>query len=417
MELKYPHISSGYLGIKTSKATLNSAFFAEILDHSYDFNNRITFVQRVPRIDFFTELSQLETKKFQNIFLHKLGHIKSHNFYRQNFSKIDNSSYILNWLNVLIRLGQSKFILNLEPHQSFSIEDCLEFQLIQEQAKIELSLSNNVPISLVSLLTLTEKMRYMDIDPYIKLYALSRIIVNVMRHKAEINNPQLIINYTNDILELLRYYEKDSFRANILKSIIYRGIAMVDYFGVELQNKWLELSEFYARNIKPLNIVETIVAKDNLCTCLQTLSKWNMHKKQFIKAENNLCEITFINSLDSTAYSELGLFLMKLDRHEDASMNFKKASELGPPGVGMNTYFYAKYLQKVGKPAEAIKMFYECIAYDPVAISPWLEIFEYHVHQNNNYELNNVAKHILFNTQLVEQLEIDELKKIRSYYK
>lgn len=413
MQFNYPNVSKGYLGITDTSSTLSSASFAEIMINGHDFKCRLPFVQRVPKFDFFTELLSLETNEFKAEFSDKIKVIKEGvlNYWAK---KRTHDFSIINWLNILLRFGQSPFLVTLSLPDNINLELQLEFQLIQEQAKIEINLSNDEEVSLTSIITFTEKIKVLNIDPKFIMYALSRVVVNGARHHV-LKDTTLLVEYTKLILDLLGNFKEDSFRVNILRSMLYRGIAMVNDFGVEQQSEWLKLAEQYARNIIFTNKLEKIVMLDNLYTCLQTLSKWNGYLNKTLDAEHNLKEMISINPHDSTAYSELGIFLMKLNRYEDAAINFKKSVELGPPGVGMNTYYYAKCLQLLGKSTEAIQMFYNCISYDELAISPWLELFEHHVNHSDQVQAKDIANKILMNIELVEQLDPEELDKLKSY--
>ena len=415
-KLHYPNISSGFLGIETKDASLASSFYGEILHANYDFSKRIVFPQRVPKNGFFEELCQLETHNYHEIFSKKTQLIKDTllsliNQYQTN----NNFPPIINWLNVLFRFGQSGFITQLNAPTDLPLENLLEFQLMKEMAKIEVSLSNDELLNLDHLIQLTEKIKSSPIDIKIKMYALGRVIVNGARHgsKNVKNNPTS--EYTNNIIELLASFNEENFRAQILKSMLYRGIAMASIFGVDQQSTWLKNAESIAREINGQSTTEKIAAQDNLYTCLQTQSKWNSHLQLFKEAENNLREMISINPFDSTAYSELGFFLMKFNKHEEAANNFKLAIKLGPPGVGMNAYYYATCLQQLGKNEDAVSAFYQCISYDHHAISPWLELFDYYVTNDKTDETRKIAKHLLSTKTLREQLEPEEIEKLEHY--
>ena len=73
MELRYPGISSGYIGEKNNNQTLNSKFYS-LLHKNFENiavqndDGVILITQRIPRSGLFDELYKLETSRYQNAF-------------------------------------------------------------------------------------------------------------------------------------------------------------------------------------------------------------------------------------------------------------------------------------------------------------------------------------------------------------
>lgn len=178
---------------------------------------------------------------------------------------------------------------------------------------------------------------------------------------------------------------------------------------------WLfnrKISDILSDTPKSLMEIEKIIYIDNLNTCLQSLAKWHTHQQDFQKAEACLREICKLDPFDSVGYSEMGLLLNRLERFEEAKNYFENAVKLGPPGVGMNIYFQAKCLEKIGKTEEAVKLLKKASNIDKNAVSPLLDLFNYY-RNINNIEMLKIAKSILASAILSEQLEPHELQNFQ----
>src|SRR5262249_2251073 len=132
---------------------------------------------------------------------------------------------------------------------------------------------------------------------------LNRIIVFTYRHHVSIDDTQLN-HFLSMHISHLNDYQSKTFSDSILISTAYRGIAMAHDLGNSKQEEYLFLAENYARNAAYQNKIERLIMIDNLCTCLQTLSKWYEFKKEFINAENCLREFCEIDPYDSVGYCE-----------------------------------------------------------------------------------------------------------------
>jgi len=246
---------------------------------------------------------------------------------------------------------------------------------------------------------------------------LNQIVVNFYRHQEN-------TFYQNEILELAKYFltliakfNEPYFMHIFYSSIAYRGIAMVHPFGQERQEEFLTKAEQLARNLKGNTELEKMVAADNLYTCLQTMSKWQFHRKKTKESENYLLEMISIDPYDSIAYSELGFFYIKTESYENAVTQFKKALDLGPPGTGMNAYYYAKCLEKLGDEPNAVAMLYQSAEIDSQALSPWLDLMNYFGNKGQHHKAIEIANHINKTPILMEQLEEDEAIIIQNLIK
>ena len=155
--------------------------------------------------------------------------------------------------------------------------------------------------------------------------------------------------------------------------------------------------------------LEQILAKENLYTLLQTISKWNASSGKIKQAEYNFQEMINLDLHDSTAYSGYAFLLFDEKRYLEASIYFKLAYYQGPPAVGMNLYYYAQCLELSGhNKREIVNILYEVTEIDTDALSPWLDIFQYAKNINDMNQTKKIAVKILSNTTLYEQLTTNE---------
>lgn len=413
LTFRYPNLSAGYLGIESDKATLNSAFYAKIYNEVNPIDHSIIFPQRVLKKDFFDEISMLEGDIFSDQF----------KVFRFDLSKRlqkillnlhDNSIELINSLNLLLRYGLFEDIcaINSEEIKGYlDPSDFIEVNLIKEIARFRLS-SNDDPNMQVNALAqlgdivLSEN----NLTKRIKVLVLNFLVVIAYRYGAKFNYEKHLSKFYQKLIDLITENHEEEFGSKIRESVAYRGLAMVKEIGQEMQSEFLQKAESIARNIRAKSgTLEDIIAKENLYTCIQTLSKWNMYRKKPNLAEINLNEMISIDPFDSTAYGELGFFLLNNDRYDEAAEAFDKAARLGPPAVGMHTYYYAKCLQAMNRDNDAAKILYEVTKLDKNAVSPWFDLVEHNVNIKNPEEAKKIAERILNNQIYKEQLDDEEI--------
>jgi tetratricopeptide (TPR) repeat protein len=402
--------------------TLNAQYYSRF----YDLLNKnpniassiLVFPQRIPRKGFFTELYELETTEYRKNLDSVINHLTS--THHKSFIKLiddateDNARQYINWSYILMRYGCFETIVKNHPEK---YDGCykLEIELIKETAKIEDALSNEKIAPINGLLKLTEK--FID-DPnstlYEKIKLLNQLVVHFYRHDRDINQQQRIFDLSKLLVEYLEKYQNENFINKHLCSIAYRGVAMASKFGTELQSSFLNKSLELAKAMQPVTELEEIVAAENLFTITQSLAKWHILNDDLKTAESCLLELTSIDPNDSTGYSELAFFYLNQHKYQEAETNFKKAMSLGPPGTGMNTYYYAKCLEQLEKHDEAINYLHLSTELDKYAISPWLDLLELHSKEKNPNKMREIATYILSNECLMEQLDKNEIIHIKN---
>jgi tetratricopeptide (TPR) repeat protein len=423
MKYKYSNLSCGYSGDVCKDLTLNAKFYSELFNESSFrsgmLNATIPLPQRIPRNGFFQELYALETEYYKKQFdslMNKI--IKNHTVSLENileFQSNENVRNYLNWSNILIRYGKFENVIYYFPEKDVGYHQ-LEVLLLKATAEIEMCLSHGKSFSLDRLLELAE--RFIDCiksKDYGKIKLLNQLIVYFHRYQKGNESIIKIFNWSKSLLSLLKKYETNNFLNAHLCSIAYRGLAMVPEFGIETQSSFLNKAYNLAIHIQPKTEIEKVVALENQFTCKQSIAKWNLRNNKIEEAEASLIELTLIDPYDSTGFSELGLFYIQLENYAKASQFFYKALELGPPGVGMNTYYYAKCLEQLGETQDSIKYLHKTTEVDKEAISPWLDLMSLYEKNNNENQCRHIANFINTNKVLMEQMEDNEIAYIKNF--
>jgi len=411
MKLIYPHITAGYLGYKNTDATLNSEFFSEYLNYN-EKNNITIFPQRVLKKDFFKEIMMFEGKNVaQKILDFGLN-------LREKLKNIllngDEPRYVINLLNILLRYGLFEEIINLKVkklNNSFDSSDLLEIELLQEISRQRLRGSMNTTASLNNLKKLALKaLNDNTLSERIQLLVLNYVIVISYRFGPPSLDYQTYSKKCYEkIIDLLEHQNNIGFSLSIRRSVAYRGLAMIKEIDLSLQNDFLLKAEDSARNVIPNGKLESIVAKENLYTCLQTLCKMNMNFDKFDAANKNLLEMIQLDPLDSTGYGEMGFLHYSQENYEEALHYFNQGANLGPPAVGMHRYYQAKCLQALGQNDDAVKILLRVLEIDKEAVSPVLDLYEYSLNIKQISEAKKYAALILTNAIYKEQLDQDEI--------
>ena len=246
----------------------------------------------------------------------------------------------------------------------------------------------------------------------VSISVMNRIIVFACRHQAQIDD-EILKKLLDVHVQEVNECDSTHFNATILKSIAYRGIAMMPHLGVAKQSEYLFQAEQYARHAEGKNKIEHLIKIDNLYTCLQTMAKWQMSVKNFAKAEEYLRELCKLDPTDSVGHSELGLFLHRLEHFTEAATCFDHAARLGPPAVGMNIYFRAKCLERIGLHHEAASLLHEASTIDEEALSPLLDLFLFYKN-SDNAKAQTIAHKIMSSSVFLDQLAEDELQDLQN---
>lgn len=415
-EYNFKHLSFGYLGENFEKLTLNSKFYGLLFQKdNYDrikSDQILLFPQRVPRAEFFSEMALLEVNDFKLTFNQHLSNIN--NQYTDAYDMLIkhpndlNLRHCIHWINIMIRHGESDKLMNDMPQVIHS----LELELLYETAKIEFNLSKGRSFCINDLLSLYEKYEfYNNTTRREKQLLLNAIIVYFFRFQSH-------SLHKNKILELGELLEKetnkmkyDDFSSVYYASIMYRGLAMVSSYTKQNIDQKIKLSESLARQLTTMALdnLDRVVAKENLYTCLLTVAKWNLMNNHIDYAEKNFLEMLEIDLFDSTAYSELGLLYFNQNKYDKAEKMFCEAVKLGPPGMGLNAYYYAKLLELRGDIENAIYYLQQACKFDKKGISQHLDLLNYFLDKKEYEKVKEIAQYINSKHILKEQLDQKEL--------
>jgi len=400
MNYNYKNLSLGYTGKHTYKGTLNSQFYGLILKNKKNtFDEIMLFVQRVPKKDFFYELCELEIPDFKNQYEQHINSII--NQYKTELISKKNIRRCINLANILLRHACFDELI------SYSSNETIEIALIKESAEFERALSLNHPLTIKNTLSLFESCINKATDRE-KILLLNRIIVNYYRHSNEPHYNKIVKNLCDQLLKVLEKYETNEFDTMLNCSVAYRGIALSNKYDEQTRHNFLNKAETLARSLRPQNDTQHIISQENLFNCLQSSAKWSISQKDYNKAESDLLELKLIDHNDSTGYSECGFFYLSNELYEKAAHHFEQALRLGPPGTGMNAYFYAKCLENLGRTNQAFYYIYQSTQLDKYAISPQLDLIEHYINQNNHRQAQKIANHLINDPILYEQLENEE---------
>ncbi|VEG92529.1 tetratricopeptide repeat protein [Legionella spiritensis] len=423
MNYRYTYLSPGYLGKYCESGTINSQYygvFFDLLANNPNLINQIIVLpQRIPRRDFFRELYELETDRYRsdfNLIVKKL--LDNHQRAFHDLTKNDtweNSRRYLNWSYVLMRYGYFKDILNNFPAKNIS-SCALEMCLLKELTKTQILLSDGNNVVVDDYLYLVEKfLTRKETTIREKILLLNQTIVNFYRHQQDKSISKTIHHLSDALLKLLAPLDANNFMNILYSSVAYRGLAMDFEYGTAVRFSFLNKAEQLARTIHCKTTVEQIIAKDNLFTCIQSLSKWYLQQQDSSKAEEYLTELISIDPFDATGFSELGFFYFNLNRIEAAADCFEKAMQLGPPGSGMNAYYYAKCLEQLGDEYHSIKYLYEATKLDTCGVSAWLDLLFCFIKKKQIDKASDIAHHLYESLTLFEQLEDEEKATVRSF--
>lgn len=425
MHFKYPHLSSGYVDHRKSGQTLNSKFYS-------DFESKcnsglikldgeiILFPQRIPRADFFVELYKVESNDFKVAFERKTLHINERlrlmaKYRSPNLRMEDIRSYI-NYANLCLRYGCFDMVKETSAFGTPDMPYALEVALLHEAAIIEHNLSHNLSVTIDNYLALANQYLANDsVTDREKIMLLNNLIVTYYRHQKAKEKNSLIFDYANQLLRLLERFVDNTAISQLYCSVGYRGLAMVKEFGRSTQSSFLQKAETLALLMPTENTSDTIVSLENLYTCTQSIAKWCEMTGEPDRAEYHLKKMIEIDEYDSTGYSELGFFYLNQHRHENAADYFKQALELGPPGAGMNSYYYAKCLEQMGDYDMAIGYLLKATRLDDKAASPYVDLFEIYKRKNDSINAYVISQIVQNTPDLWEQLEDNEKKFLQSY--
>lgn len=420
IKFRFPNITAGYLGIKHNQLTLNSTFYAELFASNYDIDKQIIVPQRIPKHELFDELLMLEENTTAELLKTHRNMLVKRMHYAFNQLDKNNSKqrYFLNWLNILLRYGLFSEICALDTNHIKSFldtSDFIEFELIRVNAYFRIAESDATLNRYLNNLA-NEVLSSTNLSKRVQVLVLNYVIVAAYRFRIKLPYDNCLKICCEKLIDLLKSKIEYDFGTLIRASVAYRGLAMVEELNLDLRSQFLNQAELIARNINISNQLDELIAKENLYTCLQSQAKWNQQFNHFEAAKSNLTEMIKLDPYDSTGYGELGFFLLDQNCIDEAAVNFARAAQLGPPAVGMHTYYYAKSLQLLGNHEAAVSALYEVTKIDNEALSPWLDLIEYNLEIKEMDKAKEIITNVLKSPTYRSQLEADEISQLEAQF-
>ena len=405
MKLNFPSISTGYI---SAQAEANKTLNSEILnilaqENIEDYSG--PFPQRIPRLGFFQELEKFETPAGSKA----ISEYKTivHERIKRNPS---NKSL----LNFGLRMGLGSEILDLLPtfdNANELSEENIELSLIRDFAETQVKYPNIPKRSLCTLVALF--IRSLDLkNDYLSSRIGNRILVKSTRYSKEKLDSTILLQIDETIQNHLLHETKNNASA-LRNSVLMRGYAMfptIDKKTVQIRvNHSLALLEEFS----PQTRLEELLKKELLYTTLLTHAKTEISFGNAALGCTSLSKLTELDTHDSVGWSEFGLHYSKSQDYAKALPFFESAAELGPPSLSLNCYFAGFCEFKVNRAVQAVEWMEKSIQYDPLALSPRLDLISHHTGTHDTRLTKNIALEIVGNSDLKSQLTAAELINIQ----
>ena len=308
MDFNFPSLTPGYIGFNSNKLTLNSHFY--YLYHSTQTlpDQYIFFPQRVAKVGFFNEISNLETETVRkNIFLKKQFLLQELQELARNMNVTKSGWLLVNHLNLLLRYGLFDEVSNFICPHDVSYEISLEINLIKINSTIhnELSKSHSAKINIVPLFKLVDEVyKNKNIDSRLRIIAINLFVVYYCRFNHNQKGRVNIQEYGHVLLTILENHDSTTLE-KLRSAIALRGIAMINDYGEKKQNEYLIKSLEISNTLDSELITEKILIKENIYTLSQTLSKWSMQQEDLVAAKKYLIDMITIDPFDSTGFGAI----------------------------------------------------------------------------------------------------------------
>lgn len=418
MVFRYPWLSKGFLGLKNNAETLNSCFFRVILNNISLLNSDLIFTQRVPRKDFFNELSFFETSLFGQELATTLNKIKQKHIQLYKSEKINKENFplILNLEKLLIRYSQFDYLLTSSFPHFLTKENRLQIEFTRCSAQLYQSLTQPKKIPWNKFKKIINEIitEGLVVNP-IYLAIISNYIVYCYRYRAPTSYQHHAYKVSKLISKHIASIKPSAFFDCHVHSICYRGLAMVGEHSDSIKHSHIESMCHLLEKMNPNTKLENIVFRENQLTSNQTLAKWHLYNGNLSLAEETLHKMIKIDQYDSTGYTELAHFYFKKKQFKCAANIYQEAINKGPPGIGMNYYFLGICEYHQGNLSNAIKFLEKSSKSDPLGVSALKALMSIYWEQQDTPKTRDIVDKILNNPNLKVQLTQNEIKKLKSY--
>lgn len=410
MKYKFLHLSPGYLGNNKSELTLNSTFFGLLLNEKNRLSrSRVVFPQRVQKPDFFSEICSLESSNFEKSFKKIIK-----NFDSKLVEITKSNEYpvieLFNWINLSLRYARLDTILKIKVNL-IDINHIVEFAFLKLIAQIQKNIVAGKTWPTLKMINLFQMIiNSSKISDRLQILIYNILIVYKFRFHANLDN-QIISSCYSKLLSLVEKMEENECIENQIRiSVAFRGMAMINFLENKTRELYLTKAENIARSLRSADVLLRLLIDDNLFTCIQSQAKWNIQNKNYFLAKKYLKELIKIDPFDSVGHAELGFFYLNMENYEKARNCFNRSFLLGPPGVGMHIYYYAKCLNVLGYINKSKKWLQKAYEADKQSVNPLLDLIELYEEQNEIKKAKDLARNILDMAGLRSLLYKHEIK-------
>ncbi len=412
MEIRFPQTCAGYFGELRAKQSLNSRFFALVHANPELLKGMLLFPQRIPRGNYFDEIIEAQDDAAAAK-IAIFGYIRQwRDASKQLAAARDpkHSVHYINLIKLLLRCSDFDFVAGLDiSWVTPELEADAEVQL--GAARSSRDLDEDQTPDLAELKSLVERSLPNGVEN-ISLNAIlpvSRYIVGIFRYRQGADHLRFASKLANNIMAKYESFSSSSLKEVVQVSYGFRAIAMVSQLGLEFVRRSMDKALKIAESLPGETEIEELVAKENIYTCMQSMTKMHLGLKDYSRAESYLQQMISTDPCDPIAYLEFGLFLQKQNRFEEAFLQFDRATNLGPPGMAMNHFFAGQALAAIGRGLDAKARYYRSAELDRTSVSPLLELVKIVKEETGaKSELMQLLQAILNDRERASQLEDDE---------
>lgn len=401
MKLNFPHLTPPYCGQKEAnqQMTLNSSILQMAWAKISKGQNVELFPQRIPRIGFFDEIEEKETKEYR---------IESKNFRNlisNEFEKHPADQEInLPLVEFGIRIGLTECILKLKNESNARVE------VLKDIAKTRKNIHENSTHDCNDLLSFLKNNQLSLEDSAL---ISNRIIVKKYRYlrgKTLEKEQQLV----NTVLQAINEGKNDTFYRKMRTATLARGVAMSKLIEPERALFLINNAIDTIRNAEASDEYENLIKKELLLTTLLTKAKTLKTNNMKNECFNQLVELTEIDPMDSTTWSEVGLEQYESGFFNNAIRSFEKAYFLGPPAIALNAFYAGVAHKELEEYSEALKWLRKSSNSDLTALSPRIEEVMILKKTSKTKDAKELATSILKNDDLIEQMDEEEITCLKN---
>ncbi|MDH4467318.1 MAG: hypothetical protein QE271_04600 [Bacteriovoracaceae bacterium] len=406
MKQNFPSITPGYGTKKTdTPLSLNALLLSQLSQSVENYSGH--FPQRIPRLDFFSELEVNETEEAK----------KKIQYHRKQWKeKIQSHLPSIPLIKIGLRMGLGTELLNVLPVHTeiFESDEKLEILLLRDYAETQVTYPN-VPISSFKNLNSIFQQSLKRSNKYLSAQIACRILVSSVRYFKKNASLEILDQIDLCLKEFLNHKEPLDFDTAYRKSVLWRGYAMFPNIRREIIEERVDNALRYVTELIPSSEIENYLKQELLFTTVLTQAKTAFSFENAQIGHMLLQSLTEIDPHDSVGWSELGLHYFKTSEFEKSFECLQTSVTLGPPGLSLNCYFAGLCQLQLQRGSEMENWMLRSIAYDNTALSPFLDLIKFYRENSRTKDAVRLCKTILQSLDLHEQLTEEELSDIKKF--